>query len=193
MPAIITAFGLGSAAATPTIRDETETIPSFAPRTAARSQPLRVMKWGSPGWADGPGIQYPFLCQSNTSFFRDIPESTDCFAGGTSGPITERERLIYSLDKTLIEHIFALLRRKRLTCCARAQSRLFNTLLEHHTDHDMTRETVDTKQSQAHEDTSSTAHSLQIAIRVSQPRDGKADHPGLHSNNCRTDHTRYKS
>ena len=43
-PAINTALGEGSAAATPTINDEMDTIPSFAPNTAARSQPLRVMK-----------------------------------------------------------------------------------------------------------------------------------------------------
>ncbi len=41
-PAIITALELGSAAATPTTSEEIDTIPSFAPRTAAQSQPLRV-------------------------------------------------------------------------------------------------------------------------------------------------------
>jgi hypothetical protein len=39
----MTVLGFDSAAATPTIKDETETTPSFAPRTAARNQPLRVM------------------------------------------------------------------------------------------------------------------------------------------------------
>ena len=43
MPAMNTALGLASAAATPTMREETDTMPSFAPRTAARSQPLRLM------------------------------------------------------------------------------------------------------------------------------------------------------
>lgn len=44
-----TAPGDGSAAATPTISEDTETIPSFAPNTAARSEPERVMKWGLHG------------------------------------------------------------------------------------------------------------------------------------------------
>jgi glycine cleavage system aminomethyltransferase T len=41
-PAIITALWLASAAATPTIREDTDTMPSFAPSTAARNQLLRV-------------------------------------------------------------------------------------------------------------------------------------------------------
>ena len=41
MPAIKMLFALASAAATPRIRLAVETIPSFAPRTAARSHPIR--------------------------------------------------------------------------------------------------------------------------------------------------------
>src|SRR5690606_7749049 len=41
-PATRTAPGLGSAAATPTISEDTETIPALAPSTAARSHPERL-------------------------------------------------------------------------------------------------------------------------------------------------------
>ena len=40
-PATSTLFRLASAAATPTIKLAVETMPSFAPSTAARSQPAR--------------------------------------------------------------------------------------------------------------------------------------------------------
>ena len=50
-PATSTASREGEAAATPTISEATETIPSFAPSTAARSQPVRLTKWGSSGCA----------------------------------------------------------------------------------------------------------------------------------------------
>ena len=52
-PAIAMARGSGSAAATPTMIAETETMPSLAPSTAARSQFARVMKCGSSMWAEG--------------------------------------------------------------------------------------------------------------------------------------------
>ena len=42
-----------AAAATPTIRLAVETIPSLAPSTAARSQPIRAVAWVSAGF---PGI-----------------------------------------------------------------------------------------------------------------------------------------
>ena len=42
-PAIATAPGAGFAIATPTVSEPTDTIPSIAPSTAARSQPDRVM------------------------------------------------------------------------------------------------------------------------------------------------------
>src|ERR1051326_3686346 len=40
---------LGSAAATPTIKLLVEIRPSLAPSTAARSQPIRWLRWNSPG------------------------------------------------------------------------------------------------------------------------------------------------
>ena len=46
-PAISTAACVASAAATPTIRLAVETMPSFAPSTAARSQPMRGVRWRS--------------------------------------------------------------------------------------------------------------------------------------------------
>jgi hypothetical protein len=55
-PAINAARGEGSADATPTSNDDIDTIPSFAPKTAARSQPLRVTKCGSLSCADGTAI-----------------------------------------------------------------------------------------------------------------------------------------
>jgi hypothetical protein len=44
-PAIKTSFC--AAAATPTIKLAVETIPSFAPSTAALNQPMRPTKWSS--------------------------------------------------------------------------------------------------------------------------------------------------
>jgi hypothetical protein len=46
-PAIRTVFGVGAAAATPTIKLAVETIPSLAPSTAARSHPIRPTRWCS--------------------------------------------------------------------------------------------------------------------------------------------------
>src|SRR5579863_6883029 len=46
-PAVITALKGVAAAATPTIKLAVEIIPSLAPRTAARSQPVRPIKWRS--------------------------------------------------------------------------------------------------------------------------------------------------
>jgi hypothetical protein len=43
-PAIKTSLCVAAAAATPTIRLAVEMIPSLAPRTAARSQPMRLTK-----------------------------------------------------------------------------------------------------------------------------------------------------
>ena len=43
-PAMIISFGFAADAATPRIRLAVETIPSFAPSTAARSQPMRAMR-----------------------------------------------------------------------------------------------------------------------------------------------------
>src|SRR5689334_18689733 len=47
MPATRTLPRLDSAAATPKIKLAVETIPSLAPRTAARSHPVRCVKWCS--------------------------------------------------------------------------------------------------------------------------------------------------
>jgi hypothetical protein len=47
IPATRTLPRLDSAAATPTIKLAVETIPSLAPRTAARSQPMRCVRWFS--------------------------------------------------------------------------------------------------------------------------------------------------
>src|SRR6185503_18126298 len=47
MPAVSKLAWLASAAATPTTRLAVETIPSFAPRTAARNQPTRRLRWRS--------------------------------------------------------------------------------------------------------------------------------------------------
>lgn len=44
-PAIRTSEVAVDAAATPTIRLAVETIPSLAPRTAARNQPMRETRW----------------------------------------------------------------------------------------------------------------------------------------------------
>jgi hypothetical protein len=46
-PAMRTLERLASEAATPTIKLAVETIPSFAPRTAARSHPIREAAWPS--------------------------------------------------------------------------------------------------------------------------------------------------
>ena len=48
-PAIRIACGEGSAAATPTISALTETMPSFAPSTAALSQLARLIMCGASG------------------------------------------------------------------------------------------------------------------------------------------------
>ena len=44
------------AVAIPTISELTETIPSLAPITAARSQFERLMRCGASGWADGSSL-----------------------------------------------------------------------------------------------------------------------------------------
>ena len=62
VPASSTSCGVGMAAATPTMRLAVETMPSFAPRTAARSQPIRQVRCRSRG-------STPFPLFTNTPRF----------------------------------------------------------------------------------------------------------------------------
>ena len=52
-PATMMPLRLASAAATPTRRLAVDTMPSLAPRTAARSQPMRPLRWRSAWRASG--------------------------------------------------------------------------------------------------------------------------------------------
>ena len=61
-PAISASCGDDAAEATPITRLAVEMIPSFAPRTAARSHPIRVIRWLS-GWSCRTGLSFIGLGQ----------------------------------------------------------------------------------------------------------------------------------